>query len=123
MREKALKQSDSTAVLASPLTVHPLREYRKTPVNKLIKKLGLYELDKPAPYRDLSHKTQKVRIMLKQHAGVPAEACVKVGQRVKKGDMVGLVDKEKLGCPVHASINGRVAEVNSRYVVIEAENA
>lgn len=123
LKEKGLNVKNSQTAAASKSQVHPLREYRKTPVKKLIKKLGLYDLDKPADFIDLSYNPQKVKIMLTQHAGTPAFACVKIGQKVKKGDIVGMVEEGKLGCPVHASIDGKISDINLKFVEIEGLNA
>ena len=45
-------------------------------------------------------------IPLSQHIGAPAEACVTVGQKVKKGEVVGTA-KGFVSVPVHASSFGR----------------
>jgi biotin carboxyl carrier protein len=44
---------------------------------------------------------------------------VSLGQSVKKGDVVGDLPADKLGCPVHASIDGKVSKINDKYVEIE----
>ncbi len=61
-----------------------------------------------------------VRIKLKQHAGQPAAAAVKEGQKVKKGQVVGRVEEGKLGAAVHASIDGKVKAVTAEAVEIVA---
>lgn len=43
---------------------------------------------------------------------------VKTGDSVKVGQVVGQVEEGKLGVPVHASIDGVVADVTDKYVVI-----
>ena len=45
-------------------------------------------------------------------------AAVKAGDVVKIGDVVGAAPEGKLGVAVHASINGVVAEVTDKYVII-----
>jgi Na+-translocating ferredoxin:NAD+ oxidoreductase RnfC subunit len=57
---------------------------------------------------------------MKQHAGEPAVAVVKAGERVKQGQMVGRVADGKLGAQVHASIDGRVRAVSADAVEIVA---
>ena len=100
--------------------VHPVRDFRKVPVSKLIKRLGLEDYNKDAPWVDLSYKPSRVRILMSQHIGVPCSPAVKEGQRVEKGAVVGDVPADKLGCPVHASISGTVGKVNEKYVEIIA---
>lgn len=121
LKEKGINFKNSSLSVFSSSQAHPLREYRKTPVKKLIKKLGLSSLDRQAAWSDLSYKPQKVKIMLNQHIGTPCSACVNAGQKVSKGEKVGQTQDDKLGCPVHASISGTVIEVNSKFVEIEAD--
>ncbi|OIO02862.1 MAG: hypothetical protein COX65_02640 [Elusimicrobia bacterium CG_4_10_14_0_2_um_filter_56_8] len=100
--------------------VHPVRDFRKVPVSKLIKRLGLEDYNRDAPWTDLSYKPSRVKILMSQHIGVPCSPAVKEGQRVEKGAVVGDVPADKLGCPVHASISGTVGKVNEKYVEIIA---
>ena len=99
---------------------HPVREERKVPVSKLIKRLGLADYNTDAPYLEHDYKPARVRIQLSQHIGVPCFPAVGVGDLVKKGGVVGDVPADKLGAPVHASINGKVSRVNEKYVEITA---
>ena len=57
-------------------------------------------------------------IQLKQHVGKPATATVKVGDKVKTGDVVAMTAYEDLGTVMHASINGTVKEITDRFVII-----
>lgn len=99
--------------------LHPVRDFRKVPVKKLIKKLGLSDYDKPAPLVDFDYEVKKVKILLSQHIGVVCKATVKVGDLVKKGDVIGKVGSNELGAFVHSSIDGKVTKLNERYVEIE----
>ncbi|MBU2574312.1 MAG: SLBB domain-containing protein [Elusimicrobia bacterium] len=99
---------------------HPVREERKVPVSKLIKRLGLAEYDTDAPYLEHGYKPARVRISLNQHIGVPCSPTVGIGQSVAKGELIGDVPADKLGCPVHASIDGKVSKINDKYVEIES---
>jgi len=91
--------------------VHPLRPWRKIPVSQLKSRLGLEDYEAAAPLRHEPYAPELVRIPFQQHAGVPAQPLVKVGQTVKRGDMIGDVPEDQLGVPVHASIDGRVTAV------------
>ncbi len=51
-----------------------------------------------------------VKIPLSQHIGAHCTPCVKVGDRVLKGQIIGDVI-QGLGCPVHSSISGTVKEI------------
>jgi Na+-translocating ferredoxin:NAD+ oxidoreductase RnfC subunit len=99
---------------------HPVREERKVPVSKLIKRLGLADYDVDAPYLEHNYRPGRVRIQLSQHIGVPCSPTVNLGQIVKKGDIVGDLSVDKIGCPVHASIDGKVSKINEKYVEIES---
>jgi Na+-translocating ferredoxin:NAD+ oxidoreductase RnfC subunit len=89
-------------------------------MSRLVRKLGLANILDQAPLRDVRVSPRRVRIPLRQHAGVAAEPTARVGQSVKEGDCLGEIPKGKLGAPVHASIDGRVLSVADA-VVIEAE--
>ena len=65
--------------------------------------------------------TKKVKIMLSQSIGAPAVACVKVGDSVKAGDVVGAFAENALSLPVHASLDGTVSEVTDKYVLIDVK--
>ncbi len=99
---------------------HPVREERKVPVLKLIKRLGLADYNTDAPWLEHDYKPVRVRILLSQHIGVPCSPKVSVGGLVKKGAVVGDVPGDKPGTPVHASIDGKVLKVNDKYVEITA---
>ena len=98
--------------------VFPDRKLRAVSKERLTARLGLSQYDLPAPLVDEVVKTEKVKIMLSQHIGAPAQAVVKTGDSVKVGQVVGQVEDGKLGVPVHASIDGVVADVTDKYVVI-----
>ena len=94
-----------------PPHAHPLRPWRKIPVSQLKSRLGLEDYEAEAPLRHEPYAPKTVRILLKQHVGVPALPVVTVGQTVKRGDLLGDVPEAQLGVPVHASINGRVTAI------------
>ncbi len=100
-----------------PVKSHPMQEYRRVPTSKLMHKLHLTPYDHPAHFEDLKYQPNQVTLPLKQHAGVPAESLVKVGQSVKKGQMIANVPEGKLGVPIHASISGQVIAVNGNIVI------
>ncbi len=98
-------------------------ENRKAPMARLITKLGLGRFRNVGPLDDTLLAAEKVGIALKQHLGVPCEPAVRVGDRVRKGQLVGRPPsgngKPALGAPVHASIDGTVTDISDGVVWIE----
>jgi len=90
---------------------HPVRPFRLLPVKQLVLRLGLADYQAEAPLSREEYAPKKVRILLKQHIGVPAKPAVKVGQKVERGQLLGDVPEDQLGAPVHASISGTVSVV------------
>ncbi|MCW8327773.1 SLBB domain-containing protein [Photobacterium sp. SDRW27] len=101
--------------------VHPLRDYRGVPTKRLVRRLELadYALTK-AEYRECELKVSHLEIPLSQHIGRPAIATVKVGDSVKKGQMIGQPAPDALSVAVHASLDGVVTAVGEK-VVIECQ--
>ena len=106
-------------VEANPVRAELHLDNRRTPISRLIRKLDLSGFTNKGPLIEQTVVPKRVTIPLSQHIGAPAQATVKVGDQVKVGDVIGRPPADKLGAPVHASINGRVSEVSDR-VVIEA---
>ncbi|MBC7263997.1 MAG: 4Fe-4S dicluster domain-containing protein [Chloroflexi bacterium] len=100
---------------------HPFFDFRRVPVSRLIDKLGLTKYknyDVPLDERDLVPPS--VCIPLRQHTGVPAKPVVRVGDRVKVGDLVAEIPQGALGANVHASIAGKVSEVTEEYIRVDS---
>jgi len=57
-----------------------------------------------------------VRISMNQSIGAPASPTVKVGDEVKIGQIIGDVPEAALGCPVHASVSGKVTAIDEMRV-------
>jgi len=96
-------------------------DLRKVPTLRLIARLGLTELDVPAPMTRFDQRIKKFRIPLNQHIGTPAKAMVKQGDRVESGQVIGDVPEGKLGALVHAPCTGVVSMVTDDEVTIELE--
>jgi len=96
---------------------HPMYDGRHVPLRQLIRKLGVADYDHPAPFQSVSFEPKRVRIPLRQHAGVAAVPVVEAGRKVKQGDLVGEIPEGKLGARVHASIDGVVASVGEEIVI------
>jgi len=115
-RERGLTFKGDPALI----TPHPMGEYRRVPMRRLIAKLGLGEFNNVGPLVEYDFAPRKVNVLLKQHAGAPAVAVVKCGDRVREGDLLAAPEAGKLGARVHASIAG-VVTVNRDSVLIEAQ--
>jgi Na+-translocating ferredoxin:NAD+ oxidoreductase RnfC subunit len=98
---------------------HPMGEFRRVPMRRLIAKLGLGEFLNEGPLTEHNFAPRKVTLPLKQHAGAPAVAVVKCGDRVRAGDLIAAPETGKLGARIHSSIDGRVT-VGADAIVIDA---
>ena len=88
------------------------------PSKRLIARLGLKDFDKAAPFEKIELNPEVVKISLRQHVGAPAEPIVKAGDRVETGQMIGKVPENALGAPIHASITGKIEEVDQDFITI-----
>lgn len=93
------------------------REYRKVPMERLVARLGLISYNKEAPLEEKAVSVSKVKILMSQHIGAPAVPIVKPGDTVTKGQKIAEPGRG-LSIAIHASIDGTVAEVTDKYVVI-----
>jgi Na+-translocating ferredoxin:NAD+ oxidoreductase RnfC subunit len=105
-------------VQSKPVEVHPMKEYRRVPQSLLRKRLKIEEYDVETPYQEIRIRPKAVRIKLKQHAGKPAAAVVKEGEKVVKGQLIGKIAETDLGANIHASIDGTVRRVTPEAVEI-----
>jgi Na+-translocating ferredoxin:NAD+ oxidoreductase RnfC subunit len=121
VQAKPLARERGLTFKGSPesITPHPMAEYRRVPMRRLIAKLGLGEFNNVGPLVDYPFTPRSVRVLLKQHAGVPSIAVVKSGDRVRVGDLLASPPEGKLGARIHASIDG-VCKLEDDAVVIEA---
>ncbi len=98
--------------------VHGMLDGRRTPVSRLIVKLGLKQFENKGPLTPLDFEPDRVVIPLKQHVGAPASPAVSVGERVNVGDLIGSVSDDQLGVSIHASIQGTVYDMNENQIEI-----
>ena len=97
---------------------HPMRDHRRVPIARLISRLGLTAWDRPAPWNKRTVEPERVFIHLTQHIGLKATPTVGVGDAVRVGQVIGDVPQDKLGTPVHASIDGRVEAIDHGGITI-----
>ncbi|MBC8015053.1 MAG: SLBB domain-containing protein [Sporomusaceae bacterium] len=96
-----------------PQKVRLNREYHLIPTKRLTARLGLIQYDVKAPLSTAKIVAKEVRLPLSQHLGAPAEAIVRVGDYVKKGDLIGRIpDGAAVSANLHASISGRIFAVD-----------
>ncbi|MEJ6950396.1 4Fe-4S dicluster domain-containing protein [Natronospora cellulosivora (SeqCode)] len=101
----------------SPVETHPMREYRKVPVKRLIKRLGIADYDLAAPISEVDFKPEIIELALSQHIGAPAKAMVNVGDRVNKGQLIAKIPDNSLGANIHAGITGTVKSVGDSIII------
>lgn len=100
-------------------SVDPMREERRVPEHRLIHRLGLADLDVPAPLME-GAPVSEVKLMLRQNIGAPCVPSVKVGDTVTVGDKIAAPPEGALGTCLHASISGTVTAVTDNFVSIKA---
>jgi Na+-translocating ferredoxin:NAD+ oxidoreductase RnfC subunit len=116
LREAGITWKNAELNTGAEPKVHPMGEYRKVPLDRLTKRLGLAAYEADAPLVD-APAIKMVSIPLKQHVGAAAEATVKAGDKVSQGQIIGAVPDGQLGAPVHASLAGTVVSVNGTVVI------
>ncbi len=94
------------------LRPHPLASARRVPMRRLMTRLGLEGFRNVGPLVGRELTPREVVLPLKQHAGPPALAVVKEGERVREGDLVAEPAAGALGARIHASIDGVVRSVD-----------
>jgi Na+-translocating ferredoxin:NAD+ oxidoreductase RnfC subunit len=99
--------------------VHPFRGTRFVPTARLMQRLDVAKYDTHPGLVD-GFVPETVMIPLKQHIGAPAACVVAVGDRVKKGDLLGDIPDQALGARVHASMSGTIASIAGGMVTIRA---
>lgn len=115
-----MKEAGIKFVQQKPVKVHPIKEGRRVPLKQLIRKLKLQDYDVDAPFNSQNILVKKVKILLQQHIGKPANAIVKKGETVEEGQMIGKIKENELGANIHASISGKVREVTEEFISIES---
>ena len=117
LRENEMSRTDEEleTLMRPP---HPARKGRELPIQTLYQRLGLTAYDHKAEFVETNIQPEQVTIPLNAHIGQPADAIVKVGDRVQRGDVIGEVSGDALGCPVHASISGQVSAVTAENIQI-----
>jgi Na+-translocating ferredoxin:NAD+ oxidoreductase RnfC subunit len=99
---------------------HPARKGREIPIETLYSRLGLKPYDRKAEFTRVDWQPRTVTLPLAAHIGTPAKPIVQQGEVVKRGQVIATVEPAQLGCPIHASIDGRVTSIGPRAIQISA---
>lgn len=118
LREKNLSRTDEE-MKQLVRDVHPVRKGREIPIQTVYRRLGLTPYDRHVEFAAVALRPETVIIPMDSHIGQPARPLVKVGDTVERGQVIGDVDADALGTPVHASINGRVTQIEERGIEIK----
>ena len=114
LRKKGIKPEP---VEAAP--VHSLRPYRRVQMKRLISRLGLDSYSVKAPMVEDELKPRQVKLLFRQHIGVPAVPAVKKGDNVSSGDLIAKA-ADGLSVPVYSPVSGKVTELTRDYAVIRS---
>jgi Na+-translocating ferredoxin:NAD+ oxidoreductase RnfC subunit len=67
---------------------------------------------------EVDYQPSRVRVLLKQHIGAPAQPVVSWGEPVQRGQVVAQPPPDKLGANLHASIDGTVTAIDETSIWI-----
>ena len=95
-----------------------MRAYRKVPGARYATLLGVGNYHRIPSKIDTDFVARSVSIPLSGHIGAPSVACVSVGDKVEKGQVIA-TPATGLSLPQHASITGRVSSVTKDDITIE----
>jgi len=122
LREKFVEEDVRWPEPERELQAYPTREGRKIPIDRLMSRLGIKQYNRPAPFVEMKYETDCVKIPLRQHTGVAAVTVVKVGDQVEVGQLVGEIPEKSLGAQVHASIRGKVTNIDEMIMIEATKN-
>lgn len=115
LREKGIKSADPNIYPAHS----ELQPYRKIAQNRFINRLELTQYPTHI-YKMVEYQPKSASIPLSNGIGKPSTPAVKVGDRVKVGDLIATVEFQEMGNLVHASIDGVVTNITNK-ITIERE--
>lgn len=112
LRKKGVKPEPTDAA-----PVHPLRNFRRVQMKRLVSRLGLDNYSVKAPMVEDELNPKQVKLLFRQHIGAPAVPVVKKGAVVSSGDLIANA-ADGLSVPVYSPLSGKVTELTSDYAVI-----
>ena len=98
---------------------HPMREGRRVPIQRLIRRLHVEAYDQPAEFVETEVQPERLFLPLRQWVGQPAVPQVRLGDQVQPGQLIAAPPKDALGATLHSPIAGRVAQVDENQIVLE----
>lgn len=99
---------------------HPMHDGRRVPIKNLMRRLEIDAYDHHAPLAAAPLSTTRAVLPLKQHAGAPAIASVKPGQRVAAGEVLAAPAPDSLGALIHAPFAASVQSVEATRIILTA---
>ena len=124
---KGLARQGKKASVESSKRIKKVRssyDYNKVSCSHLTRRIQVEKYD--SFNRSILPKTnpQKVRVPVTRHKGTPAQPVVIEGQTLRMGDVIAFSPPGELGTTYHASIPGRVSEVNDNWIeIIKGRNS
>jgi Na+-translocating ferredoxin:NAD+ oxidoreductase RnfC subunit len=97
--------------------VNSMFSYRKIAIPMLMQKIDIKKYYVPLEYCG-KQEIKMVRVPLKRYAGTAALPKVSMGQKVRMCDVIAMSPEDKLGTVCHASISGKITEVNEDFIEI-----
>lgn len=117
-KRRLAKEGNRWETEANPVRAELHLANRRTPIGRLIRKLGLSQFTNEGPLLERNgFAPARVVLPLKQHVGAPAEPTVKAGDSVQAGDVIARPKPGQLGAVLHASISGKVTGVTDSAVI------
>lgn len=98
--------------------VSPSRSYRGVSKERLTARIGLSKYEKDAPISNEVIVPKEYKIMLSQHIGAPAKACVNKGDEVEAGSVIAKAVEDALSVNIHTPVSGVVFAVNDKNIII-----
>ena len=93
------------------------REYRKLPVERWAKALGILEFDKVPEYIGERVNFKRFEIPLSQSIGAPSIPTVSIGDAVDEAEIIAKA-AEGLSLPIHSPIKGKIAHCDEKKIII-----
>lgn len=97
--------------------VNEQRSLKRVPMERLIARLGISDYDVEAPISEQKTPCRELKLLLTQHIGQPAKACVKVGDIVE--GFAPIAHCEGLGADIHSPCRAEVLEATAEYVKLK----
>lgn len=105
-------------LVESELRADENRNCKLVPMKRLIARLNIGDYNVSAPLCESEVSPSELKIKTSQSIGAPAVPKVKIGDKVKKGDVIAEAAENALSLPLHAPMDGTVVSVDDKMIVI-----